>query len=111
MVDEHSQRFKDAVNRLRDQVNITEAKVDGDLKTVGHALLDAEVLAVAIRERPLSGRQGTWRGAAESRWWPVHSRGWLDSHFRIVSSSDMQFQTQRRNYLQDCCQLRIARRG
>ena len=50
MFDELSHRFEDAVNRLRDQANITEAKVDGDLKTVGHALLDAKVFAVVIRE-------------------------------------------------------------
>jgi hypothetical protein len=29
---------------------------------------------------PLSGREGVWGGAAESNWWPVHSRGWLDSN-------------------------------
>ena len=60
---------------------------------------------------PLSGRQGAQDGAAESVWKPVHLRGWLDSHLRVVNSSDMQFQTQRRNHLQYCCQLRIARRG
>ena len=60
---------------------------------------------------PLGGRQGAWGGAAECLWRPVHSRGWLESHLRIVNSSDMQFQTQRRNHLQYCCQLRIARRG
>ena len=30
---------------------------------------------------PLSGTQGAWGGAADGRWWPAHSRGWLASHF------------------------------
>ena len=29
---------------------------------------------------PLSGRQGAWGGEAESRWWPVHSKGLLDGY-------------------------------
>ena len=52
---------------------------------------------------PLSGRQGSCVGASENSWWPVHSRGWLDSHLRLVSSADMQLQTQRRNHSQYRC--------
>lgn len=51
----------------------------------------------------LSGRQGDLGGVAEIFWGPDHSRGWLDSYLLLVSSSDMQFQTQCRNHLQYCC--------
>ena len=88
------------------------ASREGRLAKRGHActLLNNNHFNSLLLTLPLSGRQMTWGGTAESKWRPVHSRGGLDSHLRIVGRTDMQLQAQRRNHLQDCCQFRITRR-
>ena len=42
MFDELSQRFEDAVKNLRGQASITETNVEGTLKTVPSARLEAD---------------------------------------------------------------------
>ena len=46
------------------------------LKLCTHRL-QYEPIEMILRTLALSGRQGAWGGAAESIWWPVHSRGLL----------------------------------
>lgn len=49
MFDELSQRFEDAVKSLRGQDTITEGNVDGALKQVRRALLEADVSLEVIK--------------------------------------------------------------
>jgi len=50
MFDELSQRFEDAVKGLRGQAAISETNVDGALKDVRRALLEADVSLPVVRE-------------------------------------------------------------
>ncbi|MEO1003402.1 MAG: signal recognition particle protein [Cyanobacteria bacterium J06638_7] len=50
MFDELSQRFEDAVKGLRGQASITETNVQGALKDVRRALLEADVSLPVVRE-------------------------------------------------------------
>ena len=50
MFDELSQRFEDAVKSLRGQAAISESNIDGALKQVRRALLDADVSLPVVRE-------------------------------------------------------------
>jgi signal recognition particle subunit SRP54 len=50
MFDELSQRFEDAVKSLRGQASITEANVEGALKQVRRALLEADVSLAVVQD-------------------------------------------------------------
>ncbi|WP_414027391.1 signal recognition particle receptor subunit alpha [Cyanobium sp. ATX-6F1] len=50
MFDELSQRFEDAVKGLRGQATITESNVDGALKEVRRALLEADVSLAVVKD-------------------------------------------------------------
>lgn len=50
MFDELSQRFEDAVKGLRGQAAISETNVDGALKEVRRALLEADVSLAVVKE-------------------------------------------------------------
>ena len=108
---------QDALCGARVGFGFSQLESCGPWRGTGDRLVTFDVVSIKLFSTfigamlPLSGRQGAPDGAAESVWKPVHLRGWLDSHLRVVNSSDMQFQTQRRNHLQYCCQLRIARTG
>ena len=50
MFDELSQRFEDAVKSLRGQAAISETNVEGALKQVRRALLEADVSLPVVRD-------------------------------------------------------------
>ncbi|MFZ9951877.1 MAG: signal recognition particle receptor subunit alpha, partial [Vulcanococcus sp.] len=50
MFDELSQRFEDAVKNLRGQASISETNIDGALKEVRRALLEADVSLPVVKE-------------------------------------------------------------
>ena len=50
MFDELSQRFEDAVKNLRGQGSISETNVDGALKEVRRALLEADVSLPVVKD-------------------------------------------------------------
>ena len=50
MFDELSQRFEDAVKSLRGQATISETNVEGALKEVRRALLEADVSLPVVQE-------------------------------------------------------------